>query len=120
MSRPFNGRALFFAAVVLSSLFLPEMARACELCFWTIWNPARAYCRPVQGTETGTTICDNAVDNSGGSWCTEGGDYCGVVNAGGGSGGSGGGGGGGSCNGGGFCPAECFSCGGGGGGGYSV
>ncbi len=112
------GGAFLFALLVL-----PSVAEACQLCFWSWVNPSRSYCRPVQNQETGTTICTTYTDNLGGSDCSESGDYCSVITVtGGGGGGTGGAGDGGdACRAGGFCPAECFSCGGtGSGGGRAV
>jgi hypothetical protein len=108
--------ALFGVCSLCCSLLLPSVAEGCELCYSSLINPTRSYCRQVNELETGVTNCVTYVDNLGGSSCSESGTYCSYVNAGGGgSGGSGGGGGGNGCSTAGFCPAECFSCGGGGG-----
>lgn len=94
------------AAFVSSSAWAYE----CEICKLSFTG--NSWCRAVQEMETGVTQCVDHVANIGGSYCTEDGNACSWVNAGGGGGGgTGGGGGGGTCTGSGFCPAECFSCG---------
>lgn len=111
-------RIVLIVGVILSALAFPSLRtsgtlHACEIC--KVYTFARiALCQPVKSGETGTTICKDEAFSSGGTWCSEGGDFCAVVDAGGG-GGTGGGGGGGVCvMVGWFCPAECFACGGGG------
>jgi hypothetical protein len=102
--------------ILMLGSFVPAPAAACELCYSVWWNFGRSYCKPLQNGETGTTVCEDVISNTGGSFCTEGGDYCTIVDAGGGGGGTGGGGtgsGGTTCQTTGACPAECFSCSGG-------
>jgi hypothetical protein len=89
---------------------------ACETCksFLGFYG----HCAAVAENETGYTQCAT-VPSLDGTTCIYSGDFCSSITVtGSGSGGGGTGGGGGStCTGnGGFCPAECFSCGGGGGG----
>lgn len=115
-------KVVVMAGVFFATFFvLPTVTQACQVCFWSILNPSRSYCRAVRDRETGTTICTTYIDNLGGSFCDEGGDYCSVITVDGGGGASGGSGGGDDpCQTTGFCPAECFSCAGSGSGGRAV
>ena len=73
------------------------------------------YCAAANN-ENGS-LCCSEFDSGAGRYCSEYGSACyGIVVGGGGTGGSGGGGGGSCTYQGGWCPAECMSCGGGGGG----
>lgn len=76
---------------------------------------AADFCAVANG-ENGSMCCSEQTYGPQ-TFCTESGSACyGIIVGGGGGGGGTGGGGGGGCGSyGGFCPAECFSCGGGGG-----
>jgi hypothetical protein len=110
--RKFLAIALFwlmgFAGLGSSSKLL-----ACETCKSILGF--YEHCVMVADNETGYTLC-STIPSLDGTTCIFGGDFCSSITVTG-SGGGGGGAGGGSstCQGSGFCPAECFSCGGGGG-----
>jgi len=88
---------------------------ACETCHTTLGF--YGHCTAVADGETGYTECYTVISLDGTS-CLFAGDFCSsiTVSGGGGGGETGGGGGGSTCQGGSFCPAECFSCGSGSGG----
>jgi uncharacterized membrane protein YgcG len=99
--------------LVLTLVAVPALGLACQNCEFALLSSNR-YCMDVVDEETGVTNCiaiytiwGIPVD------CTESGNFCSNIDAGGGgdggSGGSGSGGGSG-CGSTGFCSAECFSC----------
>jgi hypothetical protein len=102
--------------IMTSQLIYPERAEACEICKNNWLTPWNFLCKPVSDRETGVTDCENdyhPFTNT--TSCSEGGDFCAVIDAAGGGGGGSGGGGSNPCQVSGFCPAECFSCSGNGG-----
>lgn len=110
-------RLVLLLAITALSFLPSQEASACEICKYAFFL-GYVPCRPVTGEEVGATICTGSYSAWTGYSCQESGTFCSNISVGGGGGSGGGsgggGGGGGGCTGGGFCPAECFSCNGGG------